>query len=233
MIFFNGVSSDDVGIVVEHYPNRFIPDRRQEFIQIPGKAGDILNDIDGQWNNYVQPYDIYVSAEKPRLPKIARRVVEWLSPKGYCRLEDSYEPDLFREAVFQGPLEIENIVNRFGRATIEFNCKPQRFLRTGEQSIPCSNGMTLVNPTAYEAKPIISAVGTGNCQIIINEVAISIQGLTAITIDCETMNAYYESLNMNGIISARQFPVLSSGENVIETTGDVQSLEIIPRWWVL
>lgn len=57
------------------------------------------------------------------------------------------------------------IFNLYGRATLEFNCKPQRFLNSGDtaQTISTSGG-TITNPTAFY---VITAYGwqnkRGNC----------------------------------------------------------------------
>ena len=52
-------------------------------------------------------------------------------------------------------------------------------------------------------------------------------------LDSLTQNAYLGNSNLNGNISAAEFPVLLPGESRISFTGGVTSLDIVPRWWTL
>lgn len=135
MIKFNGTSSGTLGVYVEKYPVRPVPQRKQEVFSVPGLSGDVIVAEDA-WENVEQDYDVYLSAEAAGLPAVAGPAVAWLhGAKGYARLEDDYNPDIFRMAAFAGPADLANILNAFGRATIKFNCKPQRFLKSGETPI--------------------------------------------------------------------------------------------------
>lgn len=233
MIFWNGISSDDVHVIVEHYPNRPIPERKIEVLSVPNRNGDILYSEDA-FNNYTQQYDIYISADEgKRLPMYAKEVASWLSVKGYARLEDGYDIDVYREAYYSGPVDIENILNRFGRATIMFNCKPQRFYRTGEREISVVNGSTIINPTKFVAKPLIHVEGEGAGTVGIGGRTIAFTSLNHCMIDCETMDAYWNGTNKNNTIVCSEFPVLNAGSNAITVTGLIDSVTITPRWWSL
>lgn len=134
-ITWNGVTSDSIGVIVERMPNRYIPARRISPKSVPGRNGDILS-IDRSFPNVEQEYEVYLSAETPGLPTVARACAEWLmAPAGYAELKDSYDNSVFREAVLVNGFDIENVLNQFGRCTITFSCKPQKFLYTGLPSI--------------------------------------------------------------------------------------------------
>lgn len=134
VIIFNGLSSKDYHIQVEHPPGYDIPEREFEAIHVPGRNGDILIGKN-TYQNVTRSYEISFGSVKEKFPEMARRVSEWLhSTTTYARLEDSYEPEYFRLAVCSSGLSIENILFHGGRTTIEFNCKPQRFLKIGEKN---------------------------------------------------------------------------------------------------
>ena len=234
MIFWADKSSDDVHVVVEHYPSPVYPAKKLTTVSVPGRNGDLIFD-EGAYENYSQPYDVYISAERPRLPRIARLVAQWLySPTGYQRLEDSYEPDIYRLAYYAGPTDIENILNRFGRASISFACKPQRFLRYGEDPVKVQSGSTLHNPTAFPALPFVTVSGTAGGTLQIGGVTVKILSLNGtLTLDSDTQNAYSGTQNKNSTISAPEFPSLKAGENTIYYDGGITAVEIIPRWWTL
>lgn len=231
MIWFHNVSSDDVHVVVERYPNVIVPNRKQEKIAIPGRSGDLLIQQDA-FENVRQQYDIYISAETPRLPTIAHKVAEWLCVKGYQRLEDSYWLDTFRLASFQGGIDIANILNRFGRGTIEFDCKPQRYYKSGDFFISLSNGQKLINPSPFTAKPEIFVAGSGAGTLTINGKTLSLTNTTNVTIDCDTMQVFRNGESANSIASGT-FPDLPDGESAISWTGGILGIRIRPRWWTL
>lgn len=141
-ITWNGVSSDTIGVIVERIPNRYVPTRRFSPQQVAGRNGNILL-VDKSFPNVEQEYEVYLSAEAQGLPSVARACAEWLmGPDGYCRLEDSYDTTVYREAFLMGGYDLENILNKFGRCTITFSCKPQKYLLTGDTPIEIPAGST-------------------------------------------------------------------------------------------
>lgn len=231
MIWFNGKSGDDYHVVVQRYPDVIMPTRKQEKISVPGRNGDLLVQQDA-FENVRQRYEIYISAEQPRLTTIAHKVSEWLCVKGYKRLEDSYWLDTFRLAAFQGGVEISNILGRFGKATIEFDCKPQRFYKSGDFFINLSNGSKLVNPSPFTAKPEIIVVGSGAGTLSINDKTLSLTNTTNVTIDSDVMQVFRNGANANSIASG-EFPDLPEGESTISWTGGILGVRIKPRWWTI
>lgn len=235
MIFWAGQSSDDLCVQVERYPALPRPAKKRTRVSVPGRNGDLIFD-EGAFENYIQPYDIYISAERPRLPWAARAVAAWLlAPSSYQRLEDSYEPNFFRLASFDGPLEVENVLNRYGRATLEFNCKPQRFAKAGQRAVSLwAGGGVVHNPYAFTALPLLQVYGSGPGRLQVGDRAVEVKALDgALTLDSETQNAYQGTLNKNNTIVAPEFPALLPGDNAISWTGGIERVEVVPRWWTL
>ena len=92
------------------------------------KNGDIVIDKNS-YNNVVREYNIasvFCSAAN-FIPKV-RELVDWLtSANGYARLEDSYEPDYFRLAMFRSGGQLPNFYDQATAFSLKFECKPQRF----------------------------------------------------------------------------------------------------------
>lgn len=236
MINWNGITSDSLNCIVERYPAYTVPQRKQSAISVPGRNGDLLLQQTA-YSNYIQAYDVYLSGPRngSKLPDVARAVAAWLNVGGYRKLIDDYTPDTFRMAFFQGPLELENTFNLYGRATIEFNCKPQRFLNSGEtaQTITASGG-TITNPTAYNAKPLITVYGSGAATLQVGEYVCTLSSInTSITLDSDTENAYNGTTNLNSTATIPEFPELIPGNNAVTWTGGITSVQITPRWWTL
>lgn len=234
MIVWAGQSSDDLHVVVEHFPALPRPKRKIAKVSVPGRNGDLIFD-EGCYENYPQPYDVYLSAERTCLPNPARNFSAWLlDHAGYQRLEDSYEPDVYRMASFAGPLDIENILNRFGRARIEFDCKPERWLKDGELPVTFTqSGAVLYNP-GMKALPLITVYGAGQATLTAGGRTVQINSIDgSLTLDSDLQDAYKGTENKNNTISAPEFPVLPPGESAVSWTGGIQRVEIVPRWWVL
>ena len=167
VIFFNGVSSEELGIVVEHPPNYEIAKRRYETIQVPGRNSDIIID-NNCFDNVDRTYDIAIGQEGGDFTVFASRMADWLSSgSGYCRLEDTYEPEYYKMAVMSDPGEVINVLQQAGRTTVTFNRRPERFLKMGERYVTVNNGSVLTNPTKYTAKPIIEVSGSGSGNITV------------------------------------------------------------------
>ena len=236
MIIWDGISSDSLNCIVERYPVYTIPKRKQSAISVPGRNGDLLLQQQA-YSNYIQEYDVYLSGprNKSKLPEVARAVAAWLNVGGYRKLVDDYTPGSFRMAFFQGPADFENIFNLYGRATLEFNCKPQRFLDDGEtpETITASGG-SITNPTAYNAKPLITVYGSGAATLQVGEYVCTLAAIDGnITLDSDTENAYKGTTNLNSKVTIPDFPELTPGDNEITWTGGITSVQITPRWWTL
>ena len=235
VIFFNGVSSEELGIVVEHPPNYEIAKRRYEIIQVPGRNSDIIID-NNCFDNVDRNYEIAIGQEGGDFTLFASRMADWLSSgSGYCRLEDTYEPDYYKMAVMSDPGEVINILQQAGRTTVTFNRRPERFLKMGERFVDVRNGSILTNPTKYTAKPIIEVSGKGSGSITVGRRTIEIKNITnTITIDSELQDVYSNGINQNGnIIAPEGLPILEAGENVISYSGGITKVTISPRWWTI
>lgn len=240
VIIFNEKPSCDYGIYVEKPPMYALPERDYEVVHIPGRNGDLVID-NGSYKNTVRTYNISFGEMDGDYTYMASRVAEWLhSASGYARLEDSYEPDYYRLAYYMAENEMENLYHQAGRLTIEFNCKPARFFKVGEQPVKFTSGQTILNPSLQKSFPQITIVLSGNGTVTINNQTITIKDIssqTTMVIDSELQDVYeagtQSNLNDKVSFSGGSFPVLEASLNTIRFTGSITSVEVIPRWWTL
>lgn len=232
VIIFNNKSSADCRIQVAHPPGYAYPERDYTITHIPGRNGDIIQD-NGCYKNAERTYEVSFDAPNEDFATYANAVSAWLhSTTGYARLEDSYEPDYYRMAVYQESNIFENLYNQAGTATIVFECKPQRFLKTGDNIITIQNSLTIMNPTGFEAYPLFKVTGTSGV-LTVNGNSITFSSIDDfVMLDCELQDAYKENINKNSTISGT-FPVLKTGSNTISWTGDISSVTMKPRWWTI
>lgn len=224
---FNGKSSTDFHLLISGYGTYRAPSRDVTMKSVAGRDGDLTLD-NGRYKNVDITYKgvIYNSL----MPNY-RELVAWLlTQRGYKRLEDTFNPDEFRLGVFKESIEPKLKGYDAASMQITFNCKPQRYLKIGEEPIEINQTGIVANPTAFESRPLIRAYGSGTLSI--NSKNLVITGVSAndyIDIDSEIMDAFKGTVNLNSKISG-EFPTLAPGDNEITFNGN---LEIIPRWFNL
>ena len=234
IVIFNGISSKDLHIQVQTEPDYDFPEKDYEVTHVPGRNGDIVID-QGSWQNVSRKYNLAMDAGKISYTEVASKLVQWLhSASGYARLEDSYEPDFYRMAMYKDSGSISNIYNKAGQIEIEFTCKPQRYFKSGEIADIFTTSTEYRNPTDFPAKPLIKIHGSGSGTVKIGAYTVAINDiLDGMVVDSEQQDTYKDQTNCNSKVSITEYPKLIAGNNAISISGGVTSIEIIPRWWTL
>lgn len=241
-ITFDGENSLDNGIYISGEAAYNAPERVVEMITVPGRNGAIAMD-QGRFENIevTYPAGCFASDEAGFTDKIAEFRNILASRYSYKRLTDTYNPDEFRMALYKSGLEVEPAAhNRAGEFDITFDCKPQRWLVSGETEVAFTGAGSISNPTLFEAKPMLKVTGAGVLTIgsyTLSIAAGSSPSTQEIYIDCETQEAWEivgaGKLSRNDYIqnAGEDFPVLAAGENTITLGSGISRIEITPRWW--
>ena len=159
---FGSVNSLDYGIYVTGDAVYNAPERAVERVSVPGRNGDIIID-QGHWNNIEVSYPCGTFAETASdfATKIATLRNAIVSQIGYQRLSDTYNDNEYRMADASAGFDVTPTLGRAGEFTLTFNCKPQRWLMSGEATVTVADGDTLVNPSLYESYPLLAVDGYG------------------------------------------------------------------------
>lgn len=227
-LIVNGKDLADYGVYLTNAGVYQTPEKDVEGIEIPGRSGT-LQFSKNRYKNVKVSYPCGLPFE---FKDNFNAIVHFLcSQKGYCRLEDTFFPDFYREGVFTAPISPKvSADGTIGTFNLEFNCKPQRWLKDGEEPIEIQSSGMILSPCLEDCNPIIKIYSVGT--VTINEKSITVQSLNNsdyAVIDCELKNVYNNNGSLNSV-SRGTFPTLQSGENEITTTTPA---EIIPRWWML
>ena len=157
-----------------------------------------------------------------------------MGKKGYRRLETSDDPDHYWMARIENSPQIAMRLRTLSPFEIGFDCKPQRFVKTGENPIVFTEIGSLFNQYGQVALPFITLYGQGAGSLTIGDCVVEVNALDGtLCLDSDTQNAYNDSGNQNLNINAPVFPVLGDGEIPIAFSGGIESVEIVPRWWEL
>ena len=164
---FDGQNSLDNGVYITAESSYDAPERDIEEIEIAGRNGAFLLDK-GRWKNIEVTYKAgaFGSNQTEFASKIKNFRNLMASRIGYKRLTDTYNPNEFRLGTFKDAFEVKpESANRHGEFDLVFNCKPQRYLTSGETEITVSSGQTITNPTPYPCQPMIETYGYGELTV--------------------------------------------------------------------
>ena len=234
-LIFNGYRSDEFGICISGHGTYNAPNRKCETINVPGRNGSLKID-GGAFENVQVTYECAIVRD---FAQNAAALRSWLlSPAGYCRLEDTYHPEEFRMAQFSSGIDFTDFTQllRAASVTLTFDCKPQRFLKSGDN--PIYNPVKIYNPTAFPAKPLIKFKMTAaSGSVAVGECNIALAGMTIgdiITIDAETMDAVGASGgNANRGVTITGDMELHPQSYATVLSSGITDLTITPRWWII
>ena len=164
---FDSVNSLDHGVYITAEAVYDSPERDIEEVEIPGRNGAFLLDK-GRWKNIDVTYKAgaFGNNQNDFSSKIKTFRNLLASKLGYQRLTDTYNPNEFRLGTFKDALEVKpESANRHGEFSLIFDCKPQRYLTSGEEEITVASGQTIKNPTPYPCQPMIETYGYGELTV--------------------------------------------------------------------
>ena len=200
-------------------------------VEIPGRNGAIIMS-NKRYKNFRASVACYI-------PRHMRHNVDglrsFLSAKHqYCRYEDTMHPDVYLMARFVGGFKLSDS-DRVGAAfDIDFDCKPQKFLKSGEAPITYTANGTIYNPTNHASKPLIRCYGTSGT-VTVGGVSVTVSGASAFAdIDSELMEVHENGTSLNGTttLTNGEFPVIDPGEIAVSFSG-FTSIEITPHWFMI
>lgn len=230
---FDGIQTNNYGVWVSGTETYAAPERDVEFLSIPGRSGDLFRD-NGRFQNIEIEYPCFIPRGFER--RFGAFKAALLSRVGYKRLEDTYHPNAYRMAAYTGPMEpVTGILNRSGKFTVSFNCQPQLWLKSGEETVTFTAAGSIYNPTLFEARPILRVYGAGVLGVGAVTVTVAKNPFTFIDIDCAAMDAVSGAANANPYItlSGDDFPALRPGATGITLGTGITKCEITPRWWTV
>ena len=230
---FNNVSSETFSMFISGEGTFNSTARNVQTYNVPGRNGALVID-NGFYDNLAVSYPAFIVKSFDANFGALRAFL--LSHIGYFKLTDTYHPTEFRMARFTGNVQPKmSQYNTEGSFTITFDCKPQRFLTSGETVTTLTADGSISNPTKFASKPLIRVYGYGALGVGSETITIGSHSYTYIDIDCDTEDASYSGNNCNSLITLTgdSFPELASGANGITLGTGITKVEITPRWWTL
>lgn len=226
------------------------PEKDLEYVSIPGRSGDLIYDNKRLKNiEITYPACFMLNNFATNFSNLKNALHSY---KGYFRLSDDYNPGYFRLASLAEEIDVSKIdwVDGAGSFDLKFNCKPQLFKSSaykyafgGEVTVRNGESTTIMNELAIElpngaiiykagrpASPTIRAYGSGSFTINDVTVTIAAHSQSYIDIDCELMDCFIGSTNMNQYVTLSKFPILDKRSNTVSVSGLTQ-IDVWPCLW--
>ena len=199
---------------------------------IPGRNGSLIWETGSYENRSGSASCFCLQKDVEKAISSAGRFL--MGKRGYRRLETSDDPDHYWMARVENSPRIEQRLRLIAPFEIGFDCKPQRFVKSGENAMVFQNSSSIFNHYGQTALPFIALYGHRAGRLTIGDCVVDVKTLDGtLYLDSDTQNAYNDNGNQNMNISASVFPSLPDGEIPIAFSGGIERVEIIPRWWEL
>lgn len=226
---FNGKSLSDFNAYVAN--SNFLDGAAKDYnsTEIPGRSGN-LQINNGRFKNLSLKVQLYIVGNLVNNMDGLRNYLE--SCDGYCRYTETLRPGQFRMGLFKDVFAPGDTDPHGGEVTVTFDCKPQRYLTSGENAIDCTSVASLTNPTRFPSAPLIRLYGTGTLNINNMYITVASHPYEYIDVDCDLMDARHGLTNCNSYVtfSTSDYITLSPGANGIDNDG-FTTVEITPRWY--
>lgn len=221
---FKGKDSRDFGVLIYGAPQRTKPERRVERITIPGRNGELTQDEDTY-----EPYTISMQCSTRGSDRLDE-IVAWLNGAGNLIL--STEPDKVYQASIYNKIAISDVIYLYNSFLIQFRVHPFKYsVNAYGDTLELTTATKVRNSGSIYSEPIITVYGSGDITLTINEKDFPLYSVNeSITIDSEMMEVFKGNTNQNSKYGAVEFPRLEVGENEISWTGNVEKVEIYPKW---
>lgn len=215
----------DIGVSIVRRSPAVLANKNINVINRNGGDGDLYEDLGGR-KDIIIPVECNFVSDNPK--DVFRRVKHWLNNIEDNKLIFTDDPRWFYKVVNIeiGTMEVK--FKRKGEFTINFTCRGWQYSLDGDEFLEIENNTMLYNE--YDlAKPLLYLEGNGEIAITINNNKFKVIVKDYLYIDSELEIAYREKTDCLNIDDG-DYPVLTYGENNISFTGNVNKVEIKPRW---
>lgn len=231
----DGVNLNTYGVYLSGQGTFGSPARSYNMLSVPGRDGDLVGP-ERRFQNIEVSYPAFIFYNFQTNVADLRNFL--LSRDGYVQISDSYHSGEYRKGLYKGPFTPDVVkTNNAGSFNLVFNCKPQRYLTSGDTA---STASTITNPTKFSSFPLIEipaqvADYSGTIEIGADTITLTdVPASTVVYIDCELGDCYGgggENLNSCISVSGYDFPKLAPGANGISSS--IAGVSIKGRWFIV
>lgn len=221
-VYFKDKSTHDFDLFTKDIGRRQKAEEKIERIPVPLSSGDLVVHT-GEYESYIRQM-VFTSKNPHELSEI----YEWLDGYGVLKT-DQDEGGFFFASVIGEVVQNPNGPD-MNDLIVDFLVEPFFYLNSGSRTFELVKETTLINMGSLESRPLIKIYGNGDIKLEVNSQAIQLNGVEeSITMDSKLKMCYRDTLNM-GRKMIGKYIKFEKGSNTIRWTGNVDKIEVIPRW---
>lgn len=232
MLSFNFGGKDsyiDYGIIIAKRPSIPSPKRKISYIEIPSRDSSLRYD-EGTYEDITLVVECAIK-DKDNIYERIDNIKAWLSGAGESDLIFSFQSDKKYRAQVVNSIDFKRVLKYTSQFPIIFNCRPFKYAVENSVVDINASGESIINPGSIESEPVISIYGSGDVIFKINGQQINLKGISQKVIVNSVIQDCYDDVgnNLNGKMTG-EFLKLKPGENIIELSGSVTKIELLPNW---
>lgn len=217
---FNGICSLDMGLVVTKLPTLSRAEEKVSEIELDGRHGT-LTQTDNKYKNSVK------SIECAMINGNVDKISAWLKGNGIFKF--SHAKGQFFYGRITNAIDFERQIAELNEFIVVVNMQPFKYLQEGEETITITKPTKIINMGTFESEPLLRVYGSGNITLSNNNNNIILKDIKDyIIIDTFTQEAFKEGENCNNKMHGE--PFIFTEINDISWIGNINKIEIIPRW---
>ena len=222
---FNGINSEDMGIIVKEMPSIPRAERNAQRVTIPGRDGHLTISDDSYYSVDLPIVCVIENADKIEL------ISDWLNGSGDLIL--SLEPDKRYKAEVFSPFGYGRLSKLYREFEAVFTAQPFRY-EVEPETISLTASGVLNNPGTRLSLPVMDVYGEGTLTIedSENEYELAITATSEedyVTINSEIEECYYGSTSRNSNVSGT-FPKLQPGAITVTLGTGITRVDITGHW---
>lgn len=218
---FKNKSSLNLDIVIEDGTMSPIQDaeREVEILEIPGRDGFLTVDKGRRKPVTKVVSGVLLNGNNKYI------VRDWLKGNGKLMLSND-EGVFYKASIIEAPIFTDHW-SKGWNIDIEFLCQPYGYLHEGQNTITINTKGTEIHNNYEESQPYFKITGSGKVDLFINNNKIILDLDEYVEIDSELKESWKNSLPKP---FKGSFPVFKQGVNTITWDGNINNIEVIPRW---
>lgn len=230
-----GEDSDEFGLRINDGVTFVSPENDIEYVEVKGYDGDIPIDNE-RLKTVIKPVKVTMfPTDGETLSEQVSNISNWLkSSKKYSELIFSNDDEYTYLATCYEQYNVDQLLIRYGEATINFKMMPYKFLASGLFESQLKS--TITNTTNRIAKPKLTIKGSGNVTVKIGDSVLTVKGMDG---GCVIDTLYSQATSLDGSraiwdkVTTWPLPTIAPGKQTVTVTGNVTDIRIIPRWEVI
>lgn len=234
--FYNGKWLSQFGGRIVNAPFHSVAQRDFEFVSVPGRNGDIIQD-NSRYKNVEFELQIALMPLLARTTAqlLAYKIIDWLSEfNDYQTYKDTYNKGYYCYAVVTNLDTIQRELPTYLTTNVKFSRKPYWYAQSEPVSLFSGQKLKLFNPEKLQSNPTYRLKGVGaSATLIVNGKTLTIKNpinADYTVLDGEGMQYYSVQNGVKSYISPLLPQQLKLGENEIIANQVIGELTLEANW---